>query len=253
VQLCVGTSGFSYDGWKESFYPPKLPAKERLRFYATKLPAVEINNTFYRMPGSEVVEGWAAQVPGEFRFAIKASRRITHQKRLKDVGDELSFLLGRLEALGPKLGVVLVQTPPNLRADLERLDRFLDLVPDGTPLAFEPRHESWHDEPVLERLRTRGCALVHADTADEAACGGAPTATAPFGYLRLRRDGYDERELREWALRVRAQPWERAFVFFKHEDAGVAPALAARFRALFESARMAPARRAREERSRDAG
>jgi uncharacterized protein YecE (DUF72 family) len=254
VQLYSGTSGFSYDAWKGGFYPDELKARERLQFYASRLAAVEINNTFYRMPKREMLEGWCDQTPEHFRFAIKASRRITHRKRLKEVDDEVAFLFGQLESLGDRLGIVLFQLPPNLKCDLERLDRFLECVPPAAPIVLEFRNASWREDAVYERLRARDVALCHADfdpEADGDAAAGQPiAATSTTGYLRLRRDDYDEAALTAWVGRVRAEPWERAFVFFKHE--GGAPALAARFDALFESRAPARVRTARK-RSQQAG
>lgn len=232
VELYTGTSGFSYDAWKGRFYPEGLPAKRRLAFYAERLSAVEINNTFYRMPRRSVVEGWAAEVPEGFRFAVKASQRITHKKRLKEVDEEMGYLLGALEGLGTKLGVLLFQLPPYLRGDPERLDRFLALLPEATPAAFEFRHPSWEEPAIHERLRARGVALVRVD-ADEAEPPALP-ARDPLVYLRLRRSDYDDAALAAWAERLRATDAERAFVFLKHEDAAVGPRAAARLRALFE-------------------
>ena len=201
-----------------------------LRFYAGRLPAVEINNTFYRMPKASVLESWAAQVPEAFRFVLKASQRITHHKRLREVADETDYLLRTAAALGPRLGPILFQCPPNLGLDLERLDRFLELLPPGTRAALEFRHPAWRDPAVYDRLRARDVALVSVDAED--APGECEPATASFGYLRLRRPGYARAELAGWAARVAAQPWSEAFVFFKHEDAGAGPRLAEEFLAL---------------------
>ncbi len=238
MELFAGTSGYSYKAWKGCFYPEDLPDKRMLGYYAERLPAVEINNTFYRLPRESVLESWAAQVPDAFRFSIKASRRITHFKRLKDAGDETEYLLRVTQTLGDRLGVLLFQLPSNLKADLERLDAFLRLLPDGTRAVFEFRHISWQEDRVLARLRERGFAWCVSDT-DEAPIDEL-VGTATWGYLRLRRSGYSEGELLDWAVRLRAQPWERAFVFFKHEDAGMGPRLAARFLEVF---REAPERR----------
>ena len=227
MRMSVGTSGYSYKEWKGAFYPGKLAAKDMLAWYARELPAVEINNTFYRMPKRSVLEGWAAQVPPTFRFSIKASRRITHFKRLKDTGEELGFLLDNLAALGETLGVVLFQLPPNLKADVDRLASFQDLLPESLPVAFEFRHESWGEPAVLERLRERGHALVVSDT--EEAPAAALETTGPHCYVRLRRPDYDRADLAAWAARVRAAASEEAFVFFKHEDDGAGPKLARAF------------------------
>jgi uncharacterized protein YecE (DUF72 family) len=238
MELRAGTSGFSYAGWKGPFYPDGLPAREMLRFYATQLPAVEINNTFYRLPRASVLEGWAAQVPESFRFAIKASRRITHFKRLAGAEEETAYLLRSTSVLGPRLGALLFQLPPQAKADLARLEAFLDLLPAGLRAAFEFRHPSWQDAPVAERLGQRGHALVAVD-----ADGGAEPELAGsggWGYLRLRRSGYERSELAAWAARIAASGWQEAFVFFKHEEAGAGPALA---RELLELAARAAARR----------
>ena len=185
MRLSVGTSGFSYAEWKGPFYPADLAASGMLSYYAGRLPAVEINNTFYRLPRRSVLEGWAAQVPERFRFAVKASQRITHLKRLKDVSDETRYLLDVTQALSERLGVLLFQLPPNLKLDLDRFERFLELLPTGTRAAFEFRHPSWVDPRVLERLRERACAWVVTEGEE----GAVPDflLTAPWTYLRLRR------------------------------------------------------------------
>ncbi len=240
MQVRAGTSGFSYKEWKGPFYPEKLPAKDMLGFYAGRLPAVEINNTFYRMPKESVVAGWAEQVPPDFRFVIKASRRITHFKRLKEAGDETGYLLQVLAPLGERLGAVLFQLPPNLPVDRDRLERFLDLLPAELPSAFEFRHPSWRKEEVLEALRARHCAWVMADTAeDDAASAEAPDGwiqTGDLVYLRLRRSDYDEAALLDWAERLLGCGAERALVFFKHEDEGAGPRMAAGFLEQVEAA-----------------
>jgi uncharacterized protein YecE (DUF72 family) len=223
-RLLAGTSGWSYAAWKGPFYPEELPAREMLASYASRLPAVEVNNTFYRMPKKDVLESWAAQVPDGFRFVLKASRRITHQKRIHDAADETAYFLATAGALGARLGALLFQLPPNLALDLGRLDVFLALLPEGTRAAFEFRHPSWSDAAVLERLRARGFAWVTADMED---APPAPlVATAPWAYLRLRRPAYTAADLDGWLAQLRSAPLDEAFVFFKHEDAGVGPRLA---------------------------
>jgi uncharacterized protein YecE (DUF72 family) len=247
MEIYAGTSGYSYKEWKGSFYPEKLAAAEMLRFYAKRLGAVEVNNTFYRMPKRSVLESWAAQVPEGFRFAVKASRRITHFKRLKDAGEELGFLLGNLEALGQRLGVVLFQLPPNLKKDRPRLEAFLERLPQEAPAAFEFRHPSWtEDDEVAQLLADRGVALCRADSEETPLRDELPAGR--FGYLRLRRAGYADAELADFAERIRARGWQRAFVFFKHEDEGAGPKLAQRFNELSGEAadrrRPRPVRRA---------
>ncbi len=234
MRLSVGTSGYSYGSWKGTFYPERLAAREMLRFYAERLPAVEINNTFYRLPKESVLESWVEQVPPGFRFSIKASRRITHFKRLKEVEDETGYLLRTTRVLGERLGVILFQLPPNLKLDLPRFEKFLELLPEQTPAAFEFRHPSWFEDEVLACLRARDCALVLSDTED----GPVPDLMdgVSRGYLRLRRPGYERSDLASWAQRIRAQAWNEAFVFFKHEEEGVGPALAASFLEVAERA-----------------
>ena len=259
--LRAGTSGYSYKEWKGPFYPEKIKPADRLSFYAERLSTVEINNTFYRMPKRSVLEGWADQVGDDFRFSIKASRRITHFKRLKDTHEELGFLLGNLEALGERLGVVLFQLPPNLKCDLERLDTFLALLPDSLPAAFEFRHESWQREPVRERLRARNFATVAVDAVDagdaDPADGDARPElirTADWGYLRLRRPDYDRAALASWARDIARCGWQRAFVFFKHEDEGVGPRMAVEFlQAAAETRAPRRATAGSRERQREAG
>jgi uncharacterized protein YecE (DUF72 family) len=227
MKLYVGTSGYSYKEWKGSFYPEKIPAAEMLSYYASRLPAVELNNTFYRMPQRNMIESWRAQVPDGFRFSVKAPQRITHFKRLKEAGEETKYMLETVSALEDRLGVVLFQLPPNMKKDIERLETFLRDLPLETPAAFEFRHPSWFEDDVIEMLRSQNRALCVSDTDD------LPTShidkTADWGYLRLRRVQYSEADLAEWMKRIAGQQWKTAFVFFKHEDEGTGPRLAAQF------------------------
>jgi uncharacterized protein YecE (DUF72 family) len=227
MNLFVGTSGYSYKEWKGNFYPEDLPAKEMLSYYSRRLPAVEINNTFYRLPQPSMIEKWKEQVPEGFRFSIKATQRITHIKRLKNCTEETKYLLETAALLAERLGVVLFQLPPNSKKDTERLKDFLECLTKQTRAAFEFRHESWLDEEIFSLLRDNNCALVVSDT-DEKPLTEIIT-TSDWGYLRLRRTSYDEKELREWMTRVLDQKWQDAFVFFKHEDEGVGPKLAGQF------------------------
>ncbi|HKD18607.1 MAG TPA: DUF72 domain-containing protein [Thermoanaerobaculia bacterium] len=226
MRVLAGTSGFSYKEWKGSFYPEDLPAERMLAYYAERLPAVEINNTFYRMPKPALLESWAAEVAPEFRFVLKASQRITHFKRLKETGSEVEYFFGAASTLGDRLGPVLVQLPPNLKKDLPRLEAFLATLPAGARPAFEFRHASWFEEDVFTALRTKGAALCVAEDEELAT---PLVSTAGWGYLRLRRQDYDDAAVAAWADRVRGQSWSEAYVFFKHEDAGAGPRLAAQF------------------------
>ncbi len=219
----IGTSGFSYKEWKGNFYPEGIAEKDMLSHYATSLSAVEINNTFYRMPKRTVIRSWFDATPESFRFAIKASRRITHFKRLKDTEEVMKFLIQNVGELGNKLGAVLFQLPPNMRIDLERLKKFLDLIPDSVPAALEFRHQSWFDESVFRVLNDHNVAICHADAADE----NLPfVSTANWGYLRLRQPAYTKAQLGQWISQAEVEGWCEAHVFFKHEDDGAGPAMA---------------------------
>jgi uncharacterized protein YecE (DUF72 family) len=222
----VGTSGYSYKEWKGGFYPPDLPASGMLRYYAARFSTVEINNTFYHMPTPALLEKWLPQVPPDFTFVLKASQRITHRKRLKDTADDVSYFLNTAALLGDRLGPVLFQLPPFLRKDLPRLTDFLHLLPTSVRSAFEFRHESWFDDSVYAALQARGAALCVSDTDEESS---PVVPTAGWGYLRLRRCDYTGADLERWRDTIFAQGWERAFVFFKHEDEGTGPKLAAEF------------------------
>ncbi len=226
VPLLAGTSGFSYAPWKGRFYPEKLPNKQMLAYYASQLPAVEINNTFYRMPKPGDLSAWAEQTPEHFRFAVKAPRRITHSQKLQDCASEVAHLAEVTASLAEKRGPILFQLPPFLRLDLARLTDFLATLVQVAPAlqaAFEFRHASWFCEPVYEALSLHKAALCIADAE------GLTTpmvATTSWGYLRLRQASYTTEDLERWSGWVRQQDWARAFVFFKHEDAGVGPRLA---------------------------
>jgi len=226
VRVLTGTSGYSYDEWKGNFYPEKIAAKDMLRFYAERFPTVEINNTFYRMPKEALLQGWADQVPENFTFVIKASQRITHFKRLKECGEPLTYLFRVTSTLGARLGPLLFQLPPNFKKDVPRLLGFFDAMPERRRVAVEFRHASWFDDEVYETLRGQGAALCVADTGEEPAA--TLVATTDWGYLRLRREEFGDAELRDWAQRIREQPWGDAYVFLKHEEEGKGPKLAAR-------------------------
>jgi uncharacterized protein YecE (DUF72 family) len=227
VRVRAGTSGFSYDEWKGSFYPDDLSKDDMLSFYAGRFGTVEINNTYYRMPKASVLEGWAEQTDEGFRFVLKANRRITHFKKLKGSAvDDMEYFWSQATTLGDQLGPVLVQLPGNFHKNVERLRGFLEALPEGVRPAFEFRHESWWDEDVYAALRDRGAALVIAQTAEY----DTPlVATADWGYLRLRKVEYEAGEVEDWARRVLDQEWSEAYVFFKHEEEGTGPRLATRF------------------------
>ena len=229
MKLWVGTSGFSYKEWKGSFYPEKLKNADMLAYYGERLDSVEINNTFYRMPSREVLGGWRDKVPESFRFVLKASRKITHFKRLKpEAADELSYLLDVSAELGERRGPILFQLPPNFKKDVDRLRAFLEIFPDGLKAAFEFRNTTWFDDEVFDALREHDVALVAADTGSDE--DPPVVATASYGYARLRKEAYEPSEIEDWARRLTTPEWEDSYVFFKHEDAGAGPALAKSFR-----------------------
>lgn len=210
----VGTSGFAFKEWKGPFYPADLADAGMLGFYATRFPAVEINNTFYRMPREKNLLDWAAQVPEDFRFALKASQRITHHARLKDVGEMVGYLARTSAVLGARLGATLFQLPPSFKKDLPTLAAFLDVLPKRWRAAIEFRHPSWLAEDVFDLLRAKDVALSLADQDDFAT---PPVATASWGYARLHRIAYDSAGLDAWAETLRRQPWSEGYVFFKHD------------------------------------
>lgn len=229
MHVKAGTSGFNFDGWRGVFYPPDLPTGAWLSFYAARLATVEINYSFYRVPSSATLQGWAQQVPDTFRFSLKASQRISHRTRLAD-RSSADYFCARVTELGASLGPVLVQLPPTLRKDVERLRTFLSWLPPGMRAAVEFRHKSWFEDPEVEAvLRQAGAALC---IADEEGLEVPRWATAPFGYLRLRRQAYDAPMLADWAGWVRQQSWGDAFVYFKHEEAAQGVALADQFMGL---------------------
>lgn len=228
VRVFIGTSGYSYKEWKGSFYPEDLPASKMLRYYAERLDTVEANNTFYRMPSAKTLDEWTAQVPPGFVFAIKAPQRITHQQRLVGSAETLEAVWRATEVLGARRGPFLFQLPPFLKKDVPRLADFLALLPASIEAAFEFRHPSWLDDEVYAALEARRAALVIADAEKLTT---PLVATAPFGYLRLRREDYTQADVDTWAARISAQPWPRAYVYFKHEEAGTGPRLAAELRA----------------------
>lgn len=234
MNLYVGTSGYAYKEWKGSFYPDDLPAKQFLKYYGERFRTCEINATFYRIPKSSVVAAWAAEVPGEFRFVLKASQRITHFQRLKECGETVEVMFRVAAELGEKLGAVLFQLPPNLKKDAPRLRDFIAMLPRGARVAFEFRHASWFDDETFGMLRERNAALCIAEVEEGEGVEVPFEATGDWGYIRLRKPEYTEGELKEWVKRMKGVAWKDAFVFFKHEDAGVGPKLAAKFLKLAE-------------------
>ncbi len=216
-RLLAGASGYSYKEWKGNFYPEDIKPDAMLAWYAQRLPTVEINNTFYRMPRTDVLGGWAQSTPESFRFAIKASRRITHISRLKadSAADSVEYLYRNLEALGAKRGPVLFQLPPSLKKDLPRLSEFLRLLPERHEAVFEFRNESWFADEVYDALKGAGAALCLSEREDASA--PPMVETAPWGYVRLRLEAYSDGDLRQWAERLAATGWREIQVYFMHE------------------------------------
>jgi len=227
MKIHVGTSGYGYKEWNGIFYPEKISPKEMLRFYAERLSAVEINYTFYHMPTAGVLTSWAEQVPDDFAFALKAPQVITHLKQLRNVGEETEYFFKTLSVLDRKLGPALFQFPKSFRANRPALEEFLALIPDNRHCAFEFRSPTWLDAGIPDLLRKRGCSLCIADADENPA--NEIISTAQWGYLRLRRSDYTEADLSQWLERILAQKWERAFVFFKHEEEAKGPEMAIRF------------------------
>ncbi len=227
MRLLAGTSGFSYKEWKGAFYPEKARANEMLAFYASRLPIVEINNTFYRLPKAEQLREWRSQVPDSFEFAVKASRRITHIKRLADCAADVEYFSSVVREIEPQLASVLFQLPPFQRCDVPRLAEFVRLLPEGYRAAFEFRHPSWFDAAVYDVLAQRNFALVLSET-DETDVAQLPW-TARWAYLRLRKTNYTDAELDAWLERLSTAGLEEAQVFFKHEDEAKGPLLASEF------------------------
>ncbi len=234
MKLFAGTSGYAFKEWKGSFYPDDLKDEGMLGFYAGRFPAVEINNTFYRLPKEHVLQGWAAQVPDSFTFAIKASQRITHYARLKpECASAVEFLLRTTNCLAERCGPILFQLPPNLKKDAGRLRAFLDTLPAGRRYTIEFRHETWFDDEVLDALRERDIAMCVTEQPEFAS---PVVSTASWGYARLHRLDYDEAALAGWAKRIAAQPWGEAYVFFKHDEGiGSGPPAVDAFRRALES------------------
>ncbi len=225
----VGCSGWNYAAWRGDFYPRGVPARRWLELYAERFDTVEVNATFYRLPKRDAVARWAEQTPERFRFALKASRYLTHVKRLTDLGDGLRRFQERIEPLveAGKLAVVLWQLPESFHRDEERLANLLEALPDGRH-AIEFRHASWFVPGVLAMLRARDVSLVLGDHPDRPF--QSDRATAGWRYLRFhygtrgRRGNYSSKELEEWARRLRRwRSRQELFVYFNNDWEGFAP------------------------------
>jgi uncharacterized protein YecE (DUF72 family) len=248
--MFVGTSGWQYDHWRGRFYPAGLPQRGWLEYYADAFATVEVNNAFYRLPERTTFAGWRRRTPEDFVVAVKMSRYLTHIRRLREPDEPVSRFLDRAAGLGSKLGPVLLQLPPTLRADPVTLDAVLALFPSGIRVAVEPRHDSWWTPAVRDVLTRRGAALCWADRLSRPI---TPTwRTADFGYLRLHegrarpRPRYGPRALRSWVDRL-ASVYDRdedVFVYFNNDGGGAAIIDAVAFAARAERAGLAVTRHA---------
>ena len=240
MQLLTGTSGYAYPQWRGSFYPADLPDDAMLATYAAKLPSVEINNTFYRMPKPAVLEKWRTQAGPGFVFVLKASQRISHKAKLKppDAHDSMAYLWKMAASLGDQLGPVLIQTPPWLKKDVGLLREFLAAtVAPGQRVAMELASSSWDDDEVDAALADAAVARCIADKADGTA---RAVRTAPWTYARLRRDEYGPDQLTGWLDRMVGLGGDAAFVFFKHEDTARGAEMALELAALGRAAGHVP-------------
>ena len=221
----VGTSGFSYPEWKPSFYPDDLPKERFLEYYASRFSTVEVDRTFYRMPNTKTIDAWKAETPDGFRFAIKASQRITHREKLAVPSEALPYLVRTVSGLEEKLGAVFFQLPPWFRCDLALLETFLEQLPAGFPSAMEFRHASWLTDEVYALLRRRGVGLVIHDADDHTT---PLVVTAGMSYLRLRKSVYSPDDLASWRERARAWVAEGVdvYMYIKHEENPDAPRIA---------------------------
>jgi uncharacterized protein YecE (DUF72 family) len=219
MAIRVGTSGWAYTAWKPGFYPPKLPSKKFLEFYATQLNAVEVNYTFRRFLTEKVIAGWIEQTPETFHFVVKAHQVLTHIRRLKDAEESLKRFVESVAPLeqAHRLGPVLFQLPPNFKADAQRLDDFLAPAPKALRFAFEFRHESWFNDEVYDVMKRRNAALCIAETDDFQT---PERITADIAYFRLRRSQYSPSERKKIAesLRAHSSGVREVYAFFKHEE-----------------------------------
>jgi uncharacterized protein YecE (DUF72 family) len=214
----IGTSGWAYSSWKPDFYPAKTPASKFLDYYSTQLNCVEVNYTFRARAAVTTLQNWATVTPEGFTFVAKAHQRITHIKRLTDVEQDVDSFFASLQPLlhARKLGPVLFQLPPNLKADPERLAKFLKSLPKDAPSAIEYRNQSWFDERIYSLMREHNVALCIAESDDLAV---PEVFTANFAYYRLRKSDYSDKEIDEVEQRLRAAAQERdVYAFLKHEE-----------------------------------
>jgi uncharacterized protein YecE (DUF72 family) len=236
MSLLVGTSGFDYRDWRGPFYPRFLKSGDRLAYYAEHFQTVELNVTFYRMPAADAFKGWRDAVPDDFRFAVKASRYLSHIRRLEEPEGPVDYLMERASILGNRLGPILLQLPPSLEIDLDRLERTIHAFNGRARLAVEPRHKSWFTPQLCELLRQHGVALTLADRR------GPITplwATTDWTYVRLHqgsatpRPCYGDRALQSWVDRLADLPGgDAGYVYFNNDHRACAVANAETFERL---------------------
>ena len=222
--ILIGTSGWQYDHWRGRFYPGDVPKGRWLEHFAARFPTVEVNNSFYRLPSEHAFAGWRHRTPDGFVFAVKASRYITHVRRLNDPKEPVDLLWSRARALGPKLGPILFQLPPNLPADVERRRGLLAAVPAGMRAALEFREPSWMVQQVYDLLNAAGAALV---LADHPGARLPDVVTGGWAYIRFHQGqrtapGYTRDKLRRWAERITGLPAGDVFVYFNNDSGGAA-------------------------------
>jgi uncharacterized protein YecE (DUF72 family) len=224
VDVLIGTSGWQYDSWGGVFYPPDVPKRAWLRYFAGRFPTVEVNNSFYMLPKQSSFERWRDETPDGFVITVKASRYITHVRRLRDCRDALRSFWGRARLLGPKLGPVLFQLPPRFSADPGLLRGFLEVLPDGVRPAFEFRDRAWERSDVFELLDRAGAAFV---LADRPGARVPDVVTGGWSYVRFHqgRPGtadYPREKLRRWGARIAGMPAGETFVYFNNDPGGAA-------------------------------
>jgi Uncharacterized conserved protein len=220
--IWIGTSGFQYDEWKGTFYPATLSKAKMLSYYAGHFSTTEVNYSFRRIPSLTTIEKWNRETPSMFQFTFKAPQEITHFRKLRDCGPILNAFADVIQTLDQKLGVVLFQLPPTFERDDVVLGEFLNNIPKGLKSAFEFRHKSWLSDDTFSQLEKAGAAVCIADTED---LSTPVVFTAPYSYFRLRRTDYKKADIERWAkvIQERQSTDGDAYVYFKHEEAGVGP------------------------------
>jgi uncharacterized protein YecE (DUF72 family) len=247
MPVLIGTSGWQYAHWKQRFYPPGLPTARWLEHYAERFRTVEVNNAFYRLPEKTTFENWKNRTPRDFEVSVKASRYITHIKRLRDPAEPTRRLLERTSGLGTKLGPILLQFPPNLRADADALDELLAQFPKGVRVTVEPRHDSWYSDDIASLLEHHGAAFCLTDSPERKT---PYWRTAEWGYLRMHAGKasphpcYGDAALATWARRL-AELWPvsaTVYVYFNNDERACALRDANRFAAAAARAGLRPTR-----------